>query len=361
MSPSRFRSLAACAVFALTASAAWSQSRWKESDFPPRPVEHYGYRFSDKGSEIATVVGTAAAYTFQTGDTLWDVARHLGLGINEVQEALPELDVWLPPAGETVDFPTWWVLPRAEDAGLVVNVPEMRIYYFTKSKNGPGKVVTYALGLGREDWQTPSSGRFRITEKTVNPRWVIPQSILKERIREKGRHETFIAGGDPENPLGKYRMRTSVDLYGIHGTNIPWGVGMRVSHGCIRLYPEDIDRLFPLVPVGTPGEFVYQPVKVGGRDGEIYIEVHKDIYDIGFDYWNEARDALDIAGWSDLVEWATVARVIDQKSGVPTLISRGKPLLRWTRDGGVTAEGEMGSDPFSPRLDTVASNWDESR
>jgi L,D-transpeptidase ErfK/SrfK len=329
-------------IFALLAvlatSALAASSRWKESDFSARPVEPYSYRFSDRGPDIATVVGTAKKYTFRTGDTLWDVARHLGLGINEVQEALPTVDVWIPPDGETVEFPTWWVLPRAEDVGLIINVPEMRLYYFQK-----GRVITYPIGLGREDWQTPSSGSFKISEKTVNPKWVIPDSIRQERIREKGRHETFIAGGDPENPLGRYRMRTTVDLYGIHGTNIAWGVGMRISHGCIRLYPEDIERLFPLVPVGTPGAFVYQPVKVGGREGEIFLEIHKDIYDAGHDYWNEAREALDWLGWSDLVDWSRVARAIDAKNGVPTQISTGKPLLNWTRDAGFVA-GESLAD-----------------
>src|SRR5919109_2375205 len=116
--------LAVLAVLASTALAA--SSRWKESDFPARRVEPLSYRFSDRGADLATVVGTPKKYTFETGDTLWDVARHLGLGINEVQEALPTVDVWLPPTGETVEFPTWWVLPRAEDAGLVINVPEMR-------------------------------------------------------------------------------------------------------------------------------------------------------------------------------------------------------------------------------------------
>ncbi len=311
---------------------AVASSRWKESDFPPRPVVALPYRFSDRGPEIATVVGAAKPYTFEKGDTLWDVARHLSLGINEVQEALPNVDVWIPPIGSTVEFPTWWVLPNTESVGLVINVPEMRIFYYTK-----GGVVTYPIGLGREDWQTPRSGSFKIREKTVDPTWVIPESIRQERIRDKGRHERSIAGGDPENPLGRYRMRLNVDLFGIHGTNIAWGVGMRISHGCIRLYPEDIDRLFPIVPVGTPGVFVYQPVKVGGLDGEVYIEVHKDIYDAGYDYWNEAREALDGLGWSDVVDWSRVARAIDLKNGVPTLVSTGKPLLNWSRDEGFVA------------------------
>jgi L,D-transpeptidase ErfK/SrfK len=334
--------IAVIAIVAIAATAAIGASRWTEEDFPPRPVDTYRYRFSDRGAEIATVVGEARPYRFEDGDSLWDVARHLGLGINEVQEAMPDLDVWLPPSGETVPFPTWWVLPRTEDRGLVINVPEMRLYYFTRSGEGAGTVVTYAVGLGREDWQTPSSGSFKITEKTVNPTWVIPQSILEERIREKGRHERSIPGGHPENPLGRYRMRLSVDLFGIHGTNIPWGVGMRVSHGCIRLYPEDIERLFPLVPVGSPGAFVYQPVKLGARDGEIYLEVHHDIYELGYDFWNEARALVDAAGWADLVDWSRIAREIDRKSGVPTPVSRDRPLLRWTRDGGLSPA----DDPF---------------
>ncbi|HUI24488.1 MAG TPA: L,D-transpeptidase family protein, partial [Candidatus Kryptonia bacterium] len=132
---------------------------------------------------------------------------------------------------------------------------------------------------------------------------------------------------DPENPLGKYRLRLqpigqSPGDYGIHGTDIPWGVGMQVSHGCIRLYPEDIEQLFPLVSVHEPVQFVYQPVKVGARDGEIYIEVHKDIYRMTPGPYREAQRLLQKYGWTDRVDDLRLRRAIGEQSGVPMLISR---------------------------------------
>src|SRR5206468_3361264 len=119
----------------------------------------------------------------------------------------------------------------------------MRLFYYRHSPGDPHTTIvyTYPVGLGRDDWRTPS-GKFRIRGKTVNPQWNIPESIRQEHIKERGDPRKFIPGGDPENPLGKYRMELTLPLYGIHGTDIPWGVGMQVSHGCVRLYPEDLER-----------------------------------------------------------------------------------------------------------------------
>jgi L,D-transpeptidase ErfK/SrfK len=332
----------------LLAILAGEARGWQESDFPPRPVVGYPFSVGSTG-ELATVIGLARSYTFQKGDTLYDVARHLGLGINEVIQAFPDLDVWLPTEGMTLRFPTWWILPDSDYQGVVINIPEMRLYYFPPHRDSdPSTVITYAVGLGRDDWRTPI-GRFKVREKTVNPEWVIPDSIREERIREKGRHEKVIRGGDPDNPLGRYRLRLTLPLYGIHGTNIAWGVGMQVSHGCVRLYPEDIDRLFPMVPIGTAGEFVYQPVKIGARQGRVYIEVHPDIYNLGSDFWNEAREQLRERGWESYVDWGLVADALDRRSGVPTRISHGRPLSGIPDDG-----PDDGEEDFEPEVSEAA-------
>lgn len=312
--------IAGVCLLALGALAASRAGTWTEEDFPPRTVRELEFSDSDDVESSGTVVGVPTAYRFRKGDTLHDVARHLGLGINEVTDAMPHLDVWLPPSGQERHFPTWWVLPESRREGIVINLPEMRLYYFPPKKKGV--VITYPVGLGRDEWQTPT-GEFRITEKTKDPTWVIPRSIREERIREKGRYERAIPGGDPQNPLGRYRLRLSLPLYGIHGTNIPWGVGMKVSHGCIRLYPEDIEQLFPIVPVGSPGELVYQPVKVGARHGRVYVEIHEAIYDERYDYWNEASAIIRARGWDTAVDWGKLADAIDRKSGVPTRVSVG--------------------------------------
>jgi len=262
------------------------------------------------------VIGSTRFYQAQKNDTFLDVARYYGLGYNEMAEANPGVDPWVPPVGQVLLLPTEWVLPDIDYNGVVVNVPEMRLYYFRQLGDGSSIVTTYPVGLGRDEWRTPE-GKFKITEKTVNPTWVLPESIKEEHRRDGKPAPDFIAGGAPDNPLGKYRFRLSLPLYGIHGTDIPWGVGMQVSHGCVRLYPEDIERLFPMVAVGTPGQFIYQPVKVGARNGHVFIEVHKDIYDTLPGPYREARRLIGKYGWSTRVDFDRVQRAVLEQSGVP--------------------------------------------
>src|SRR5207247_333374 len=194
-------------------------------------------------------------------------------------DANPGVDPWVPAVGTDVVVPTEWVLPCCTYQGIVVNIPELRLYYFRPAPDDPRTTLltTYPVGLGREDWRTPR-GKFRVQAKHVKPTWYIPESIRREHIAERGDARRFIPGGAPDNPLGGYRLQLSRSTYGIHGTDIPWGIGREATHGCVRLYPEDIERLFPLVPVGTPVEFTYQPVKVGDRGGAVYVEAHRDVY-----------------------------------------------------------------------------------
>ncbi len=326
------RSMAAFCVCGLVLLATRALATWSESDFPPRPI--VGYTFARTGDDASTLIGEPRTYTFAKGDTLYDIARHLGLGMNEVTDALPDLDVWVPPEGETTTFPTNWLLPESDDQGVIVNIPEMRLFYFPPAgkKGDPRTVITYPVGLGRDEWRTPT-GKFKVTEKTVDPTWVIPESIRAEHIKERGDPRKLIPGGDPDNPLGHFRMRLSLPLFGIHGTNIPWGVGMEVSHGCIRLYPEDIERLFAMVPVGTPGEIVYQPIKIGVRDGDVYVEVHRDVYETGFDYMEAARSLLRDKGWENVIDWGPLVEAVQKKSGVATRLTTGHALRGKTPAG----------------------------
>jgi len=262
-----------------------------------------------------SVIGSATFYQVQTKDTFLDIARYYDLGYNEIVEANPGIDDWIPPPGQVIQLPTEWVLPDAEYKGIVINIPEMRLYYYHPGGAGTIIVNTFPVGLGRDDWRTPQ-GKFKVRGKTVNPTWILPESIKEEHRRDGRPAPDFIAGGDPENPLGKYRLELTLPLYGIHGTDIPWGVGMQVSHGCVRLYPEDIEHLFPTVAVGTPGEFVYQPVKVGARDGRVYVEMHKDIYDLLPAPYREALRLIDRFGWRARVDLARVQRAVTEQSGV---------------------------------------------
>lgn len=320
-------SLAAVAAAALLSTTRVRAVTWTEEDFAARVPTSYGFAVGAGGAE-RTVVGALATYVVEEGDTLLDVGRHFDLGYNEMISANPDVDPWLPPVGEVLVIPTEYVLPESSYQGLVVNIPEMRLYYFhggsPRGLSGMA-VITYPVGLGRDDWRTPQ-GSFKVRGKTENPTWVIPESIRAEHIRDRGDARTFIAGGDPDNPLGTYRLELTLPLYALHGSNMPWGVGMQVSHGCIRLYNEDITALFRQVRVGTPGEFLYQPVKLGVRDGELYIEVHPDIYNLKSSLADEAERLLGRRGWTGRVDRERLRKAIEEQSGLPVMISGERPL-----------------------------------
>lgn len=271
-----------------------------------------------------TIIGSPRQYTLQQKDTLLDVARYLDLGYNEVMGVYPDMDPWLPPFGETIELPTFWILPQSGYEGIVVNIPEMRLYYFPPQVKGMTErtVVTLPVGLGREDWPTPVA-KFKINGKTPNPVWVIPDSIKKERIAEKGWTEDFIPAGSPDNPMGKYRIDLTLPLYKIHDTNNPWAVGRLVTHGCIRMYPEDIQQFFNVVRIGSPGEFVYQPVKLGVLNGKVYAEVHEDIYKIVPDLWQEAQTIAQANGWADMIDPRLLLKALMAKTGMPVDVTKG--------------------------------------
>jgi len=301
----------------LLPTSIWGRE-WTEEDFE-RKESLSRIHVAVPGRDLErsmTVIGSPLFHQVSKKDTFLDIARYYGLGYNEFEDANPGIDPWVPPKDQVVLLPTQWVLPDIEPRGVVVNIPEMRLYYFHDSGGDTVLVTTYPVGLGRDEWRTPEA-KFRITEKNVNPRWVLTESIKAEHRREGKPAPDFIEGGDPENPLGKYRIRLSLPLYGIHGTNIPWGVGMQVSHGCVRLYPEDIDKLFPQIPVGAPGEFLYQPVKLGVREKRIFVEVHKDFYNLRSGPLSEVERLADKFGWRDHIDWGRVERATAEQSGVP--------------------------------------------
>lgn len=283
-----------------------------------------------KGSydlDAQTVIGAPNAYSMKKKDTLLDVARYFDLGFNEIAGAQPDMDPWLPTPNEEISteisIPTWWVLPKSANEGVVINIPEMRLYYFPPldKQLTNRSVITLPVGLGREDWPTPTA-KFKVTGKTINPTWVIPESIKQERIKEKGWSEEFIPGGSPDNPMGKYRIELTLPMYRIHGTNNPWAVGRLVTHGCIRMYPEDIARFFDIVRVGIPGEFVYQPIKIGVLYGKVYAEVHDDIYKLIPDLWEEALRVVRESGYEDMVDQTLLTKALMQKTGVPVDVTK---------------------------------------
>jgi len=291
-----------------------------EEVFAQKPMRAYRIPTPEPGKPpVQTVIGEVGSHRVRQGETLLDIARYYDLGMNEIADANPGVDLWSPKVGSRVVVPTAWVLPCCSYEGLIVNVPELRLFYLQRAPGEPGVTIvrTYPLGLGRDDRRTPK-GNFTVTGKTVNPTWVIPPRIRQDHIRELGDARWSIPGGAPDNPLGKYRFELSLEPYRIHGTNIPWGIGMLISNGCSRLYPEDVEHLFPLVTIGTKGAFIYQPVKVGVRDGQVYVESHPDLYRLGGSLAPTAAATLKTAGVTFTDE--RVASVVKQAAGVPTKV-----------------------------------------
>ena len=233
----------------------------------------YASRYLIEESNGNTVIGSTRIIYADERDTLLDIARNHGFGYQDMKLANVNVDTWLPDDGQEVVLPSQFILPVASMDGIVLNVPEMRLYYYPPKEKGKlQEVFTYPLGVGREGWSTPYIKTI-IVEKKVNPNWYPPKSILKEH-EEAGDPLPKIVKPGPENPLGNYAMRLGRRDYLIHGTNKPNGIGMRISHGCIRLYPEDIKELFSKVSLKTPVNIINQPYKIGVKNDVIYLEVH---------------------------------------------------------------------------------------
>lgn len=294
-------------------------------EVPPRELIVYRTTGSDElGAESASVIGAVRSYEISEGDTLLDLAREQELGYDELLRANPGIDPWLPQAGRRILLPTEWILPSGKREGIVVNIPELRLYYYLPKDGSQARgdgIVTYPVGLGRDEWRTPLAD-FRVRGKTKNPVWVLPETVKAERIAEKGYAENSIPGGHPDNPLGRHRIELTLGSYAIHGTNKNWGVGMQVSHGCIRLYPEDIAALFPIVEIGAQGRFQYEPVKVASREGRVLVEVHEDIYGLTASLWQSALEAVRQAGVEDRVDLAKLRAASEAATGIPTDVGR---------------------------------------
>jgi L,D-transpeptidase ErfK/SrfK len=213
-------------------------------------------------SASEAVVGEPMKVIARYEDTLIDIARRNSLGFDEIRYANPKVDTWLPGAGTEVVLPTHFMLPHTPREGLVINVAEKRLYYYPKVRPGEQPtVVTYPISIGRGDWETPIVTT-KITSKAKDPTWYPPESVRKEHAAEGDILPKAVPPG-PGNPLGQYALYLGLGGYLIHGTNKPFGIGMQVTHGCIRLYPEEIKALFQAVDIGTPVRIVHQRYKAG--------------------------------------------------------------------------------------------------
>lgn len=220
-----------------------------------------------------SVIGEPQVVFTRGENTFSDLARTYGLGYDELVAANPGIDPWLPGENTPVLLPTQYVLPDVPRSGVVLNVATRRLFYFPRPAPGEARrVLTYPIGIGRVGWETPV-GATTVVDKARDPQWFVPPSVRAEHA-EMGDPLPAVVPPGPENPLGTRVLKLGMPGYLIHGTNRPYGVGMRVSHGCVRLYPENIEYLYELVGIGETVAIVNEPYQMGRRDGRLYFEAH---------------------------------------------------------------------------------------
>jgi L,D-transpeptidase ErfK/SrfK len=248
----------------------------------------------------------------EEGDTLLDIAARNRLGFERVARMNPGVDEWIPDAGTVVRLPTVHVLPDGPRRGLVVNLPEMQLYDFTR----PGDPEVLAVAIGDE--MDPSLiGEFKVGAKREQPAWHVPKSIQAERPDLPP-----VVPPGPDNPLGDHWMTIGSTTYGIHGTNNRWSIGREATHGCLRLYNDDIARLYARTPSGTRIRLVYQTVKVGSDGETIWVEAHPDRYGREPDRVEKALARLEALGLGANVDPAALRRVVEEARGEPVAVGR---------------------------------------
>jgi len=296
------------------------------------------------------VIGAISTITARKEDTLVDIARRHGLGYQDIVRANPEVNVWVPGEGTEVILPTQYVLPPGPRDGVVLNLAEYRLYYFPKVKEGEtAYVMTYPISIGRMDWETPL-GKTSVISKVRKPSWYVPKSVLAEHEAD-GNPLPHIVPPGPDNPLGEYAMRLGLPGYLIHGTNRPAGVGMRVTHGCVRMFPEDIEFLFGKIDLNTVVRIINQPIKMGWSGNELVMEVHPVLEVVVPEAADEtaveamdenAEDPLEViveikdpltyvteqfiettAERAGQLDWQLVEQLVNRSEGIPTSVGQG--------------------------------------
>ena len=308
-----------------------------------------------------SVVGELQIVYTTDENTFSDLAREYGLGFDEMVAANPDTDPWLPGDRTPVLLPTQYVLPDVPRRGLVLNIASKRLFYFPEIAEGePVQVLTYPIGIGRVGWETPL-GDTEVVAKARDPVWYVPASVRRENA-ELGYPLPAVVPPGPDNPLGHFVLKLEMPGYLIHGTNQPYGVGMRVSHGCVRLYPENIEPLYDMVEIGEPVTIINEPYLAGWRNGELYFESHSPLEDdvIGPEerlqkIFDKARNAS--SAFIEQAEQDEAREVASEASGVPVrvLLADSGEVFARSRVVRNTVE----PDPNMPTIDEVRALLDE--
>jgi len=299
------------------------------------------------------VIGAITTVPARAQDTLLDIARRHGLGYEDIVRANPDVDTWLPGEGTEVVLPTRFVLPPGPRRGIILNLAEYRLYYFPQPEDGErGVVMTYPMSIGRMDWETPL-GKTTIIQKVTNPAWYPPASIRAEHAAAGDPLPRIVPAG-PDNPLGKHAMRLGLPGYLIHGTNRPAGVGMRVTHGCVRMFPEDIAYLFDQVAVNMPVRIINEPVKLGWDGDMLVIEAHRVLDAAPIPVEISASDAESVRSQGELPQ-ASDSELVEVENVEPEL-PRDRMTVLTQQFVGVTATraGELDWEIAESLLDAAS-------
>jgi L,D-transpeptidase ErfK/SrfK len=291
---------------------------------PPKTESVVTHEFQLSASE--NMIGEIAAVNVRENDTLSDIARHFGLGYNDISRANPNISPWTPVTGSRVLLPLQFILPDSAHKGITLNLANMRLFYYPKQQ--PDKVFTYPVGIGRQGWNTPM-GLTSIVAKKANPSWVVPESIHQEHTQKGDPLPKVIASG-PDNPLGFYAMYLGFPRYLIHGTNKPYGIGMQISHGCVQLYPEDIEELFKNTSVGEPVRIIHQPYLTAWHQNMLYLEANAPLQKLAQDNTGLKKQLLkqlhQISSKKNVsIDWEKVERIIQRSDGIPMPILTESP------------------------------------
>jgi L,D-transpeptidase ErfK/SrfK len=295
---------------------------------PPAPLPAQTEHFVLAPGE--DVVGAVQIVKVREHETLSDIGRRFNVGFEEMTRANPDVDPWLPKPGTPVVVPTQYILPDAPHVGIVVNLAAMRLFYFPPHKRGePQVVITHPVGIGRRGWKTPQ-GVTHVLWHEKNPVWRVPPSILAEH-RQEGEPLPPVVGPGPDNPLGAYALHLGWPGYLIHGTNKPVSVGLRVSHGCVHLFPEDIAQIYRMVPNGTEVRVVNQPFIFGWKNDRLYLQSPGPLKDDKRPWQKETRrllavtltraQRLELKRHHEKIDWSRVAQLVDAPAGVPVPVS----------------------------------------
>jgi len=313
-------------------------------------------------TESQSIVGVPQVVFTTSNDTLSDLARAYGLGYDELIAANPGVDPWLPGENMPVLLPTQFIIPDVPREGIVLNIASKRLFYFPVVPDGqPAIVQTFPIGVGRVGWETPL-GVTAVVAKAKDPHWYVPLSVRQEHA-EKGDPLPSVIPPGPENPLGHRVLKLEMPGYLIHGTNQPYGVGMRVSHGCIRLYPENIEYLYELVEIGESVTIINEPFLMAQLDGEIYLESHAPLED-DMESADERLDLL-LERWNAVPESGLSEREIERAREI-AVSAGGVPLsIASSADDDVLAQARVVRnaveiDPDAPTLAEVREMIDEA-